>query len=205
MVATLAGSGRGRCRTNFPKGGRRGSGSWRGAWRRHYTGQNRAGAKRMQDFRKEWVASIAQWRLEIQFSSSMKVVLFIILALWVSLLALTSFRMAPVKRPPWALVWSDEFEGRRLDLKKWAVGNASQPNFDGGINIYSPQDVDVANGDLVIRSRRLPGGKAAYRSGRVSPRHRFSVLYGPVAVRASLAQYQRDCLAIETVRRYRDW
>ena len=136
----------------------------------------------------------------------MKVALFIILVLWVSLLGWSSGRTAPVKHPPpWALIWNDEFEGRRLDLRKWAVGNASQPNFDGGINIYSPQDVDVENGDLVIRSRQLAGGKAAYSSGRVSTRESFSFLYGRVEIRARLPGTKGLWPAIWMLRRDGVW
>jgi beta-glucanase (GH16 family) len=105
---------------------------------------------------------------------------FILVMAWASLLAgLPGDTRRRAKHPSWDLVWQDEFEGRRLDLKKWTVGNNSEPNYDGGINIYAPQDVDVANGDLVIRSRRLSSaGKIAYSSGRVSTRNSFSFLYG---------------------------
>ncbi|MDB5319997.1 MAG: glycoside hydrolase family 16 protein [Phycisphaerales bacterium] len=113
--------------------------------------------------------------------------LFILVLLWVSLLAWPRGESARGKHPSWALVWNDEFEGRRLDSQKWTVGNNSEPNYDGGINIYAPQDVGVANGDLVIRSHRLAtAGKAAYSSGRVSTRNSFSFLYGRVEIRARL-------------------
>jgi beta-glucanase (GH16 family) len=109
------------------------------------------------------------------------------------------------RRQPWVLVWNDEFSGRRLDLKKWTVANASQPNYDGGINIYTPYDVDVANGDLVILSRKLKGSKATYSSGRVTTRNSFSFLYGRVEIRARLPGSQGLWPAIWMLRRDGVW
>src|SRR3954454_2117722 len=127
----------------------------------------------------------------------------VIVAVMVSLLASRSAPgPTPAKHSSCPLVWSDEFEGRRLDLQKWTVGNASQSNYDGGINIYAPQDVDVSNGDLVIRSRRIStAGKTTYSSGRVSTRNSYSFLYGKVEIRARLPRSKGLWPAIWMLRR----
>jgi beta-glucanase (GH16 family) len=109
-------------------------------------------------------------------------------------------------RQAWVLVWNDEFSGRRLDTHKWTVANSSQPNYDGGINIYTPYDVAVANGDLVILSRKLPAGsKATYSSGRVTTRNSFSFLYGRVEIRARLPGTQGIWPAMWMLRRDGVW
>jgi beta-glucanase (GH16 family) len=132
--------------------------------------------------------------------------LILVLA-WASLLAgLRGDTAQRAKHASWDLVWQDEFEGRRLDLKKWTVGNNSEPNYDGGINIYASQDVDVASGDLVIRSRRLTSsGKVAYSSGRVSTRNSYSFLYGRIEIRARLPATKGIWPAIWMLRRDGVW
>ena len=55
-----------------------------------------------------------------------------------------------------ALVWSDEFEGRALNATWWNVADG----MDHGLNelqLYTPENVAVANGTLVISTRRDPG------------------------------------------------
>ena len=66
----------------------------------------------------------------------------------------------PVERPAEArLVWSDEFEGARLDSAKWTFDTArnKQGWHNGELQYYSagrPENLRVANGVLTIEARR---------------------------------------------------
>jgi beta-glucanase (GH16 family) len=91
-------------------------------------------------------------------------------------------------KPPWKLVWSDEFEAKGLDKGKWVVGTRADPNYDGGINYYDPGEVTTGGGTLTIRSRPTPGknGKTLYASGRVSTKNKYAFRYGKIEIRAKL-------------------
>lgn len=98
----------------------------------------------------------------------------------------------PATTPPdaaWQLVWDDEFNTGQIDTSKWVVADASQPNYDGGINTYDPANVSLQAGDLVIRSATsgtTKSGDPAYTSGKATTKHKFSFLYGKVEIRAML-------------------
>jgi beta-glucanase (GH16 family) len=94
--------------------------------------------------------------------------------------------------PEWKLVWSDEFNGEKLDYSQWGVEvNA----FGGGNNelqLYTdrPENVRVEKGHLVIEARRdrpnIQGTLREYSSGRVRTKHRGDWQYGRIEVRAKL-------------------
>lgn len=87
----------------------------------------------------------------------------------------------------WRLAWAEEFEGTRLNKRRWQVGAKGKPNYDGGINQYDPQDVYLEDGNLVLRSRALgEDGGEPYSSGRVRAKPKFAFLYGRLEVRAKL-------------------
>lgn len=78
----------------------------------------------------------------------------------------------PITAPPvarqakWALDWSDEFDEAALDTTKWiAVEGASNVNNER--EYYTPSDVYLQNGSLVLRSQQRPLGGRAYTSGEV--------------------------------------
>jgi beta-glucanase (GH16 family) len=89
----------------------------------------------------------------------------------------------------WKLVWNDEFTSRRLDLTHWTVTNTfGEALNDGELNSYTPDELSLANQNLVIRTRPLPNPRRAqpYLSGRVTTKGKFSFLYGKIEVRAKL-------------------
>jgi len=96
------------------------------------------------------------------------------------------------KASPWKLVWSDEFNGDKLDYSKWGVEvNA----FGGGNNelqIYSdrPENVRVENGRLILEARKdnhdVQGTRRGYSSGRVRTKNRGDWRFGRIEVRAKL-------------------
>lgn len=102
---------------------------------------------------------------------------------------------APLERPAEAqLVWSDEFEGRALDAKRWRHDRSR--NKEGWHNnerqYYGPDNAQVADGRLVItaehraRSGKTDWGGQAYSSARIDTRGRQSWTYGFFEVRAKI-------------------
>ena len=74
--------------------------------------------------------------------------------------------VAPVRPAQWALAWADEFEGATLDASLWiAVDGAS--NVNNELQFYTPSEVYLEHGDLVLRSQRRTFGNRQYSSGAV--------------------------------------
>ncbi|MBK7405147.1 MAG: family 16 glycosylhydrolase [Phycisphaerales bacterium] len=89
------------------------------------------------------------------------------------------------ERPGWRLVWGDEFEGAALDPAKWRVEDAALIK-NNELQYYSPDEVYLEHGCLVLRSRERGMGGRSYTSGLVDTRHRFSQAFGRFEVRAQL-------------------
>lgn len=118
---------------------------------------------------------------------------------------------APAAAEDWKLVWSDEFDGSKLDLAKW---NFEVDCWGGGNNerqcyTASPRNTRVSQGKLVITARKerttgpalpasqrpdpaAPGALATreYSSARLTTRGKASWRYGRIEMRASLPQGQ---------------
>jgi beta-glucanase (GH16 family) len=90
----------------------------------------------------------------------------------------------------WRYLWGDEFDGRRINVGHWNVTNTlGRPNYEGELNCYDPNEVDVADGQLLLRTRPRPRPRhamAPYLSGRVTTKGKFAFLYGKVEIRAKL-------------------
>jgi beta-glucanase (GH16 family) len=92
----------------------------------------------------------------------------------------------------WSLVWSDEFEGKKLDYSKWEV----EVNAFGGGNqeeqIYTDRNknVRVADGLLVLEAHKdnagIAGTTRTYSSGRIRSKNRGDWLYGRFEFRAKM-------------------
>ena len=91
----------------------------------------------------------------------------------------------PPDVPGWRLVWHDEFGGRELDHTKWRPEDAALEK-NNEKQYYTPEDVYLENGSLVLRSQDRPRGKRAYTSGLVETVGLFSQRYGRFEVRAKL-------------------
>jgi beta-glucanase (GH16 family) len=87
--------------------------------------------------------------------------------------------------PGWRLVWSDEFNGPRLDQKKWNVLLREQSKHNE-LQYYVPDEAFVEGGMLRLRSRVRSYGGMKYTSGRVSTDGRFAPTYGRFEIRARL-------------------
>ena len=89
----------------------------------------------------------------------------------------------PITPPGWELQWWDDFPGNSIDAAKWDVIFSTQPT-NNSLHAYLPQQVSVADGNLVISSADQPYAHLPYRSGQV-----MSVAqqqYGRFVIRADL-------------------
>jgi beta-glucanase (GH16 family) len=72
----------------------------------------------------------------------------------------------PPKAAKWDLAWADEFDGTVLDATNWiAVDGAVMVNNE--LEYYTPSDVYLENGSLVLRSQQRSMGGRGYTSGEV--------------------------------------
>ncbi|MCG2711176.1 MAG: family 16 glycosylhydrolase [Candidatus Omnitrophica bacterium] len=91
----------------------------------------------------------------------------------------------PAKQQGWYLTWHDEFEGNRLDESKWRIEDAAFAK-NNELQYYTPEDVFIRDGMLVLRSRKNVIGGCEYSSGLVETRGKFAQQYGRVEIRAQL-------------------
>lgn len=66
----------------------------------------------------------------------------------------------------WGLVWADEFDGAVLDPANWIVQDGAS-HVNNERQYYTPSDVYLENGSLVLRSQQRTMGGRAYTSGEV--------------------------------------
>ena len=97
----------------------------------------------------------------------------------------TRLKTIPGDLPGWGLVWHDEFQGDTLDHLKWRVEDAALVK-NNELQYYSPDEVYLRNGVLVLRSGKRSVGGRAYTSGLVDTRGKFAQQYGRFEVRAKL-------------------
>lgn len=91
----------------------------------------------------------------------------------------------PPSIPGWYLIFNDEFEGDEVDLSKWRIEDAALIK-NNELQYYTPDDVYLRDGFLVLRSQKRPMGGREYTSGLVETTGKFSFIYGRVEVRARL-------------------
>ena len=72
----------------------------------------------------------------------------------------------PLRPAKWGLLWADEFDGATLDANTWiAVDGAA--NVNNELEYYTPSDVYLENGMLVLRSQARAMAGRNYTSGEV--------------------------------------
>jgi len=87
---------------------------------------------------------------------------------------------------PGTLVWSDEFDGSRLDPRTWFFesGDGSQYGTPGWGNDelqwYLQDSALLEGGRLVITARRQASHGKAYTSARINTRDRLAIRYGRI-------------------------
>jgi len=98
-----------------------------------------------------------------------------------------------VAQPPgWRLVWSDDFEGTRLDPAKWEPEVNGWGGGNEELQYYTdrPENIEVSGGRLRIIARREaftgPEGSRAFTSARLRTKGRAAWTYGRFEVRARI-------------------
>lgn len=97
---------------------------------------------------------------------------------------------------PLTLVWSDEFNGSRVDPQKWYFesGDGSQYGIPGWGNNelqwYLPNSAAISNGTLVITARKESSNGKSYTSARINTRDRFAFKHGRIEARMKLPRGQ---------------
>jgi beta-glucanase (GH16 family) len=98
-----------------------------------------------------------------------------------------------VKRPTklsslYKLVWSDEFTSEKLDPLKWSIEEKEPGWVNDELQRYTKrkENVRIENERLIIESRRDFFNGSEFTSGKVLSRHKGSILFGRVEVRAKL-------------------
>ncbi len=114
------------------------------------------------------------------------------------------------KNEEWKLVWSDEFNGDKLDLSKWSYWENDYPSKNGNFvdengnlvdqygfkakQYYLRDNVKVKDGNLVIEVKKennktvkIDGvdRKILYSSGAVHTKDKYDVKYGKIEMRAA--------------------
>jgi hypothetical protein len=88
----------------------------------------------------------------------------------------------------WTLTFDDEFNGTALDTSKWtpswlAGNNDSKPVNTAEANCYSPRNVAVTGGALVLTAERRDCLSWHYASGLVETSGKFAFVYGATEAR----------------------
>jgi len=85
------------------------------------------------------------------------------------------------------LVWSDEFDGARLDPETWffATGDGTEKGLPGGwgnneLQYYLPDSAQLADGVLSITARQEAVEGLNYTSARINTEDRFAFKYGRI-------------------------
>lgn len=84
----------------------------------------------------------------------------------------------------WIPVWCDEFDGDTLDLSRWNYADATLP-FDE-VQYYSPNNIFIEDGKLIIEARKESFMDSEYTSGRINTKDKGDWLYGRIIVRAKM-------------------
>ena len=77
----------------------------------------------------------------------------------------------------WSLAWGDEFDGTTIDPTNWIVQNGAA-NVNNELEYYTPTDVYLENGSLVLESEQRAIGARRYTSGEVKTGNLRSVSWG---------------------------
>jgi beta-glucanase (GH16 family) len=96
----------------------------------------------------------------------------------------------------WKLVWSDEFDGQRLDYSKWEVEVNSFGGGNNELQLYTDrkENLRVENGNLVLEARHdepnVQGTTREYSSARIRSKNRGDWKFGRFEFRTMLPRGQ---------------
>ncbi len=142
-----------------------------------------------------WQAASLQVRAPDQTVEARVALVFIQIAGAGGTLLVDDVELTPVVDPQvWSPVFVDEFDGPAVDDARWRIEDLHL-NKNNELQYYTPQDVYIQGGKLVLRSQQRDfwgyddqGNWRLfhYTSGLVETRDRFATAYGRIDVRAKL-------------------
>lgn len=102
-----------------------------------------------------------------------------------------------VKAATWDLVWSDEFNGDKLDTNVWNYQTGTGGNWgwgNGEVQNYTDREknVKVSDGYLQINAIREDFGGQKYTSGRINTKGKKAFLYGKMEARLKVENGNQD-------------
>ncbi len=86
----------------------------------------------------------------------------------------------------WDLVWSDEFNGSALDESIWTIDQGGHGWGNEEVQNYTPNNVTVEDGSLVLIARREWYDGNDFTSGKVISQNKKSFKYGRIAARIKM-------------------
>ena len=89
----------------------------------------------------------------------------------------------PAEKEGWILVWEDEFEGNSIDRTKWRIEDAALVK-NNEMQYYSPEEVFLKKGCLVLRSQKRKKENRNYTSGLIETKGKYTQTFGRFEMRA---------------------
>ena len=93
---------------------------------------------------------------------------------------------------PWRLVWSDEFDGMKIDQDRWrpALGYTGESNNELEIYTDRSENIRLENGKLVLEARKEAYAGHGYTSGRLTTADLHAWTYGRFEARIKISSGQ---------------
>jgi beta-glucanase (GH16 family) len=90
----------------------------------------------------------------------------------------------------WNLSWSEEFEGTSLTTSTWNydLGTGTYGWGNAELQYYRSENVQVADGKLVITAKRENYSSSYFTSGRINTKNKYSFKYGKVVGKIKVPQ-----------------
>ena len=98
----------------------------------------------------------------------------------------------PERYPERTMLWSDEFDGERVDATKWTfeIGTGNNGWGNNELQYYREENTIVTDGSLVIQAKKEDFGGSEYTSSRLISMDKREFEYGRIDIRAALPEGQ---------------
>jgi beta-glucanase (GH16 family) len=88
----------------------------------------------------------------------------------------------------WTQSWSEEFNGSSLNTSFWNYETGGGGWGNSELQYYRQENVNVANGNLVITAKKENYSTNSFTSGRITSQGKYSFKYGKIVGRIKLPQ-----------------
>jgi len=99
---------------------------------------------------------------------------------------------SPAAYDGWTMIWSDEFDGEKLDESFWTyeIGNGDWGWGNNELEFYRKDNTSIIDGNLVIEAKEEAFNGFDYTSSRIITKDKFEFQFGRVDIRAVLPEGQ---------------